>query len=346
MKTNDLSKFDEILKKTVGKKHVFGATFMISSDKLNFHWTGSYGDLKEDSKFYIASINKLFISSMILKLIEEGKLSFDSRIKDYLNKDELKDLHIYKGIDYSKEITIKHLISHTSGLPCYLSDKPKNTISGMKALELGLDTKWSLKNVLERTKILKPHFIPGEKGRAFYSDTNHHLLSHMIKRISGKSFSEMIEETFKELNMVDTTICKGKFNNDYVLPYYKEETRDISAFLSSTENDIISTKKDLLKFLKAFFTGHFFDKSKLSNLKEWNNIFFPFKYGIGIQMFYMPRALSPFKEVPNMIGHCGSTGSIAFYIEEHDIYITGTTNQQSKPNIAFQTAIKLLNELV
>jgi len=100
-----------------------------------------------------------------------------------------------------------------------------------------------------------------------------------------------------------------------------------------------------MTFLKAFFNGYFFSMKTLKELEKWNNIFFPFKYGIGIQKFYMPRFLSPFKTIPDMIGHSGSTGSVAFYVPDKDIYITGTVNQQARPNIAFQLMIKIVNLL-
>lgn len=46
-----------------------------------------------------------------------------------------------------------------------------------------------------------------------------------------------------------------------------------------------------------------------------------------------------------MIDHCGSTGAVAFYVPDKKIYITGTTNQQAKPNVAFQTMIRIMNQL-
>jgi hypothetical protein len=58
----------------------------------------------------------------------------------------------------------------------------------------------------------------------------------------------------------------------------------------------------------------------------------------------MPRILSPFQPVPEMIGHSGSVGSVAFYVPEMEVYIVGTTNQQDQPNIAFQTMIKILTK--
>ena len=100
-----------------------------------------------------------------------------------------------------------------------------------------------------------------------------------------------------------------------------------------------------MTFMKAFFNGYFFPQERLNELEKWNNIFFPFKYGVGIQKFYMPRIFSPFQPVPVMLGHSGSTGSVAYYVPDFDIYITGSINQQASPNIAFQTMIKIINKL-
>jgi hypothetical protein len=127
--------------------------------------------------------------------------------------------------------------------------------------------------------------------------------------------------------------------------YYKTKKIMLPCFFSSTQNDIITTAKDQMIFLKAFFNGHFFPKERFHELEKWNNVFFPFNYGIGIQKFSMPRFLSPFQFVPEMIGHSGSVGSVAFYVPELEVFITGTTNQQAQPNIAFQTIIKILNDL-
>ncbi|UCC12792.1 MAG: alkaline D-peptidase, partial [candidate division WOR-3 bacterium] len=110
-----------------------------------------------------------------------------------------------------------------------------------------------------------------------------------------------------------------------------------------TKNDIISTARDQMIFIKAFFTGHYFPEERLTELEKWNNIFMPFKYGIGIQKFSLPRVFTPFQRVPDMIGHSGSVGSVAFYVPDLNIYITGTVNQQAQPSAAFQTMLKIIN---
>lgn len=193
---------------------------------------------------------------------------------------------------------------------------------------------------------MRPHFPPGEGKKAKYIDTNHQLLNLVIESITGEPIQTVLNQLFDDLNMLNTYVCEDIKDESYMFPYYQDEKRDISKFITSTQNDVISTAQDQMRFIKAFFSGYFYPREQLKTLEDWKSIFFPFQYGIGIQKFYMPRYLSPFRAVPDMIGHCGSTGSVAFYIPDMDIYITGTTNQQCSPNTAFQTMIKIVHTIL
>ena len=346
LKNLDYSKLNTFLDEAVTKKYIHGAVFDVSLGNQGQTWSGASGNMKIDSPYYIASINKLVISSVILRLITKGSLSFKDPLNKFLPSDVLKGLHVYKGRDYSKDITILHMLSNRSGLPCYLEDKPKNGIAAIKELEAGIDQPWPTEKVIERIKTMKPHFVPGEGSKAKYIDTNHQLLNLVIESALGLPVKDVLNQLFSDLNMTQTYICQDVNDTSYVFPCYKNDKRDISKFITSTNNDMISTAHDQMLFIKAFFSGYFYPKEQLKSLEEWKPIFFPFKYGIGIQKFYMPRFLSPFKAVPDMIGHCGSTGSVAFFVPSIDLYITGTTNQQANPSAAFQTIIKIVHTLM
>jgi len=336
---------NQLVSNVITKKYIYGAVFYVSSDDNSIDLISASGNIKEDSQYYIASINKFFVSAIILKLYTENKLDLQDKISKYLPEEVVWGLHLHKGKEFSNDLSIAHLMSHTSGLPCYLTDKQANGKTAMKELEAGIDQAWPIDKVIQEAKKMKTHFPPGKEGRARYSDTNHQILSLIIGNITGEPVNIVLKNVFQELNLANTYVLEDANDNNFVPIRYESEEIHIPLFLTSTQNDIISTAKDQMTFLKAFFSGYFFPKERLKELEKWNNIFFPFKYGIGIQKFYMPRILSPFHPVPDMLGHCGSTGSVAFYVPDMDLYITGSINQQARPNIAFQTMIKIINKL-
>ncbi len=339
------STLNQLVNTVVKKKYIYGAVFYVSSGDNSIDLISAYGEIQEDSQYYIASINKLFISSIILRLFTNKKLDLHDKISKYLSEELIQGLHIYKGRDYSHDLSIAHLISQTSGLPCYLIDKQANGKKAMTELESGIDQPWPIDKVIHEVKRMNTHFPPGKEGMAKYIDTNHHILGLIIENITGEPVNIVLKNLFQELNLAKTYVCENANKEEFVPIRYKSKIRHLPLFLNSTKYDIISTAKDQMTFLKAFFGGYFYPKESLPELTKWNNIFFPFKYGIGIQNFTIPRILSPFHPVPEMIGHCGSTGSVAFYMPDINIYIVGTINQQASPNIAFQPMIKIINKL-
>ena len=339
------SALDQLVNNVCQKKFIYGAVFLISSSGHSTDLISASGNIKEDSQYYIASINKLFVSAIVLKLYRENRLDLSDKISKYLPEEIVKGLHIHKDEDYSKDLSILHLISHTSGLPGYLIDKRTDGKRAMAELEAGVDRAWPIDEVVQEVKKMKSHFPPGKDSKAKYIDTNHQILSLIIENIIGEPINIVLKNLFQELNLSRTYVCEDVNDKNFIPIRYKSDVINIPLFLTSTKNDIISTAKDQMAFLKAFFGGYFFPKERMKELEKWNSIFFPFKYGIGIQKFHMPRVLSPFKPVPDMVGHSGSTGSMAFYVPDMDIYITGTVNQQAKPNVAFQTMIRIINKL-
>ena len=339
------STLDQEVSFATTRKYIYGAVFYVTTDDNSIDLISAAGNIKEDSQYYIASINKLFVSTIILRLATRKKLDLHEKITKHLPEDLIRGLHIYKGKDYSNELSITHLLSQTSGLPCYLIDRQANGKKVMTELEAGVDQAWPIEKVIGEVKRMQPHFPPGAKGKAKYIDTNHQILSLIIENITGDPINIALKNLFQELNLTNTYVCGDSSNDNFVPIRYKSETIQLPQFLCSTKNDIISTARDQMTFIKAFFHGYFFPKERLNELQKWNSIFFPFKYGIGIQKFCLPRIFSLFRSFPDMIGHSGSTGAVAFYIPDMQLYITGTTNQQAKPSVAFQTMIRIINKL-
>ena len=144
-----------------------------------------------DTRFRLGSITKQFTATLVLQLVEEGKLKLDGKITDYIP-------------DYPKpmgeKITIHNLLTHTSGIPNYtslpsfqlsLSRLPANPSEFIKGF-------WNLP--LE--------FEPGSKFN--YSNSGYFLLGVILETVSGKSYARLLEEKiFGPLKMHDSGYDSG-----------------------------------------------------------------------------------------------------------------------------------------
>lgn len=136
--------------------------------------------------FYMASVSKQFTGYCIVLLARQGKLKLD------------EDIHVYLpwAPDFGKQITVRHLLNHTSGIKDYIS---LSAISGL-GYE-GMLTQDLALNIIKRQRSL--NFNPGEKYS--YSNSNFVLLSEIVKEVSGKSFRSFADSSiFKPLGMANT----------------------------------------------------------------------------------------------------------------------------------------------
>jgi D-alanyl-D-alanine carboxypeptidase len=342
MTTEKEKSFQTILDKTVDDKKVFGTSFAIKKNTLV--WNGASGNLLIDQPYFIASTTKLFTTAIILKLRAESKFNLDDKISNYIDKSILSGLHIYKGKDYSEELTIRHLLSHTSGLPDYFQGKGTSGNSLESEIIEGNDQFWTFEQSIERTKKMLPLFAPGTKGKANYSDANFQLLGKIIETITHKSYSENCKEfIIHPLGLTKTYLYQDSTDKTPKTLYYKNNELNIPKAMTSfgADGGIVSTSTDMLIFIEAFFTGRLFPLTYIPELQEWNKIFFPMRSGIGIHLFKLPWLFNPTGAVPYFIGHSGLSGALAYYSSKENIFVVGTVNQVAHPDISFKTMIKL-----
>lgn len=334
----------QILDRTVADNKIFGAAFSVSYQGKEWH--GAAGNLDIGQQYFIASTTKLFVTALILNFRQRGFLSLDDTIDRFLEPEIIKNLHVYKGTDYSGKITIQHLLTHTSGIPDYFQQKTADGSSFEKELLKGIDRHWTFRDTVEYSKGLEPYFIPGKK--AHYSDTNFQLLGEIIRGISGASLEENINRIILDpLGLTKTYMFSDISDKHPMHLYYKEKELHVPKAMSSFGPDggMVSTSVEMLTFIQAFFEGNFFPKSFFPELQQWKNIFFPIQSGIGIHRFKLPWLMS-FGTIPEMVGHSGLSGAMAYYCPKKDFYISGTVNQIATPGLSFKVAIKLLQHVL
>ncbi|MBS3768459.1 MAG: beta-lactamase family protein, partial [Candidatus Cloacimonetes bacterium] len=187
-------------------KKIKNSYLLVHSEKLGIDINiaqGKTGEIQANPQQanHLASVGKLFTATLISMLHDKALLSFDDKIVKYLDQDLMHGLHVYKGKDYSGDISIKHLLKQTSGLndvffPLFkkMMNDPKLEMTVKEALE------WGKTN-------LKPVAKPGQKH--FYTDTNYYLLGLIIENITKKPFHEAMHEMILEPLKMDNAYING-----------------------------------------------------------------------------------------------------------------------------------------
>jgi D-alanyl-D-alanine carboxypeptidase len=158
-------------------KSVKNCVLSVMKGDGSFSWSGAAGiasqdkqiPMTKDTPIYIASITKLYTATAIMRLYEKGALSLDDPMAKYLPEGLIRGIHVYEGKDYSSEITIKQLLSHTSGIADYYTEKPKEGNSLFELFQQEPDRPWTVDETIERArKDLKPNFPPGTDASSYW----------------------------------------------------------------------------------------------------------------------------------------------------------------------------------
>ncbi|MBN2402134.1 MAG: beta-lactamase family protein [Spirochaetes bacterium] len=348
-----------ILTELVNKdKMIRNCVLSVAKGDGSFSWSGAAGfadqqgtPMSKDTPVCIASITKMYTASLILILHEKGLLSLDDPISKYLPEKLIRSIHVYESRDYSHEITVRQLLSHTSGVPDYYSEKPEN---GKSFFELFLeepDKMWTVEDTIRRAAELKPNFHPG-KG-ASYSDTNFQLLGKIIESATKKPLHIAYEQyIFHPLGLKHTWLT-GHPTEKIVKTNAPADIFHSDINISQIRNNgtywadggIISTVNEMIIFLKALNNGKIVKKDTLKSMHDWHKLEFPMQYGYGTMYFKFPGFINVFMKLPPLWGHSGSTGSFLYYSEDLDLFIAGTVNQtasQMKPFMLISKVIKAI----
>ena len=191
--------------------------------------------------FKIASVSKLYVALSIAKLERSGKLSIHKTLSHYLPELE-------GSIDNAKDITLKMMVTHRSGIPNY-TDVPNfwanPPSSEQKVLELVLNT--------------PANFEPDQDYE--YSNTNYLLLGRVMNRVLGYSHLQYIQqEILNPLHLNNTYTSLNDVNiEDVMSGYYVGYEEDLKTdYIGS----MLATAQDLGKFIRALNDGSAFSDAK------------------------------------------------------------------------------------
>lgn len=238
-------------------------------------WSGASGysekntntTLKPDQPAWIASNTKTYVSAAILRLVEEGRLSIDQPIKKLLSE---KTRKIFEEAGYDlDEITIKHLLSHTSGIQNYANQEYIDFIDSNKM------HRWTRDDQLALTIRLGAPL--GKPGYTYsYTDANYLLCTEIIETIEKKPFYTAMREllSYKALSLNNTwfpTLEKQPANTEPMAHQYWGEKSwdtydmDISVDLYGG-GGIACPTTDLARFIYDLFNTKIIKDTAVLNL--------------------------------------------------------------------------------
>jgi D-alanyl-D-alanine carboxypeptidase len=249
--------------------------------------TASGERARPDHRFRIASNTKSFVSTVLLQLEGEGRLSLDDSVEKWLPG-------VVRGNgNAGKDITIRQLLNHTSGIydP---TGEPEFFAPYLERQEWG--HVYTPREVIARAVRHKPLFAPG--GGWSYSNTNYLLAGLVIEAVTRHSApSEIQRRILVPLGLKDTSfpVTDPDIHGPH-LHGYDLAGRDVTRFSPSydwTAGAMISTVDDLARFHRALFTGKLLRPGQQRELLT--TVQFPKKpaYGLGVQRMDVPCGTEP-----------------------------------------------------
>lgn len=299
-----------------------GVIIYIKSAKYG-EWTATSGyadvssiqPLQKDHIFSMGSIGKMYNAVAVLKLAEEGKIKLDDKISNYLSTD------IIDHLPNAKDVTVRHLLAHTSGFENYDTDPELNRLylAGL----LKLDT-LSRINALRRYAYEKPALCkPGAEFH--YSSTNYLLLAMIVDHIVPDGHSDYLRRLLDEHGFVNTYYRQtppqknlhyyGDLNQDNVIEDLTAQTIETTNWFTG-DDGVYAPIDEAAHFLQALMDGEILNQQSLKEMKKWNDHKKP-DYGLGL----MADKSFPYKF---LMGHSGrgiGTTTDLYYFPEQEMTV-------------------------
>ena len=314
--TLDNAKLDQFFDRLAEKNKAMGSLTIARDGHVLYSRAIGYSQISETekkplttaSRFRIASITKMFTATMILQLVEEGKL----KLTDTLDK-------FVPQVPNSQKITIVQLLGHRSGIPNVRRERDgqrnANTRPMTKDEMLGLITKAA------------PDFEPDTKH--LYRNSGFFLLGLIVEKLTGQPYAEALAERItSKIGLKDTYVATGNIDvsRNESLTYLNigtgwKQTAETHPSILFGAGSIVSTPNDLAKFAHALFEGQLVSTEHVTAMKT-------IKDGDGLGMEPFAFAGKTF------YGHTGggdNYGSWLAYLPEEKLAVTYTTNAKVYP---------------
>ena len=265
MSEERLARIDSMCIEAVRENQIPGIVALVARNgKIVYHKSFGKADnktgreLKKDDIFRIASQTKAITSTAVMILWEKGKFQLDDPISKYIPEfenaqvlDTLFEDGTYKTKKATNEITIRHLLTHTSGIGYGMIDgdeRFKTIYKNAGVTDLFTTKKITIEESVKKLAKLPLHHNPGEK---FTYSEGLDVLGYLIEKISGTPLDEFYRtQIFDPLGMDDTWFYLPKSKHDRLVTVQKLENNKWTKYPNTFYNTDYP-----IKGAKTFFSG-------------------------------------------------------------------------------------------
>ena len=250
-------KIDSLLTYLYANNKFMGSIAIQEKGEIVFEKAYGYADVETKTaatpktKYKIGSITKMFTSAIIFQLVEEKKLTLDTKLSEFFPK-----------IKNAGKITIADMLNHKSGIYNY-TDNPEFGTYKSKLQ--------NRKDMLNRLESYPAAFEPGEKAE--YSNSNYFLLGYIIQDITKKPYKDNVMSRIVSKAGLKNTYYYSKINpkkNEAFSYSYADgkwiKTEEWHESIAGAAGGLQSTPADLTKFIKALFDGKIITKESLDQM--------------------------------------------------------------------------------
>ena len=357
----------ELLDKTVAKDDSLrNGVLLVDAPLLGVEgaWAAGVADaaageaMTTDSPFLSASIGKLFTAATVLSLANEGVLSLDDSLTDWLDDDVVGGLPVLGGDEMLDTVTIRSLLSHRSTIPDYFVGETKDDAPDVLTLLVEEpDRTWTPEQLLAYTK---EHYAPVENVEANfeYADTNYDLLGLVIEAATGQPFYEVVAERVLVPLGLDHTWYHVYTDPSRTGPPDSDAHGYADVFADDTNlagvpalsldgagGGLATTVGDLDAFMRGLLDGEPVHIDEFG--VEWTKdaITSGIDYGYGLWRIRPAGILFLLRGYPDLFGVSGSTGTFVYYVPEYNAVIAGAFNQTGYQDDHVRFLLKALDVL-
>jgi D-alanyl-D-alanine carboxypeptidase len=279
--------------------------------------------LTPDATFRTASNTKTFSAATALRMMEKGRLALDAPISDFLPRDLVDRLLVIDGTSYGRQVTVRHLLTHSSGVP---NVKDPDFINWLISEP---DRVWTPWEKVEASLLEPPTGKPGEV--VIYSDTGYVLLALVLEEASGLPLAALYREMlqFDALGMRTMYLERlepvpagsGPRLRNYVNGV---DASDIDATCDLWGGGgLVCDARDLAEFWRALFGGRVYDRpetlAEMCVTRPWPSV--GYQLGMGVIRGQVCGG--------EVWWHTGAWGSFAVYDPRTGVTFAGVLTERS-----------------